>query len=104
MSYQLANRFANQEKHSAMMSVPALPKLRIPLRGRILANSDELICNPIGGLQACARSIHAPLESTNPKIANAEGIETFVKASYSWRIHGARVCKQTRPHPRARPM
>ena len=104
MSYQMAKFDRQSRKSSSFDNVLALPKLRVPLKGRILANSDELICNPIVGLRAYGRSIHAPLESTNPKIANAEGIETFVKASYCWRIHGARVCKQTQPHPRARPM
>ena len=42
---------ANRESHPALMTVLALPKLRVPLKGRILVNSDELICNPINGLQ-----------------------------------------------------
>ena len=45
-----------------------LSKLRMPFGGRILANSDQLIRNPMVGLQACPGSLHAPLELAKLKI------------------------------------
>ena len=80
MSYQMAKFDRQSRKSSSFDNVLALPKLRVPLKGRILANSDELICNPIVGLRVYERSIHAPLESTKPKITITRGNPTFAKA------------------------
>jgi len=79
MSYQMAILIANREGHSALMTVLALPKLRGPL-GRILANSGELICNPILDCKACERSIHAPLEFTKRKTNKEVEFERFQSA------------------------
>lgn len=82
MSYQMA-KFARQSRisHPATMTALALPKLRVPFQGRILANSDELISGSMVNRRACAASIHALLALAKLKSTRRLGIGKFPKSS-----------------------
>ena len=78
-----------ENRSSSFDDCSRLAKITRPLRGRILANFGELICNPMVELQAKWKSIHAHCVFHRLKVAS-----NFRFGKFEERIRFASMCDE----------